>query len=194
MKDENEVLEMLPEDLTNAGYITGELLPCPFCGHTQPLTSGKRNTKTGNIVYTVSCGNILNHCLANIFVCIGKDANTSRDEAVRRWNTRSSLLQSDKNPEGSDTTKADSSNGAKSIHALYQKITSNGNREMTEERFVQAVKELQSELEEANKENERLRGNKEDILKIRNYFGENDKTPFEHWAYTFLNNLLNNKA
>ena len=28
-----------------------------------------------------------------------------------------------------------------------------------------------------------------DILKIRNYFGEHDKTPFEHWAYTFLDEL-----
>lgn len=28
-----------------------------------------------------------------------------------------------------------------------------------------------------------------DILKIRNYFGEHDKTPFEHWAYNFLDKL-----
>ncbi len=93
MKEEKEVLEILPEDLTNCGYITEELLPCPFCGHTQPLTYGKRNKDTGNIVYTVSCANIINHCTANIFVCIGKDSKDSREEAVRRWNTRFKHLQ-----------------------------------------------------------------------------------------------------
>jgi len=31
---------------------------------------------------------------------------------------------------------------------------------------------------------------KEDIIKLRDYFKEHDKTPFEHWAYTFLNNQL----
>lgn len=31
---------------------------------------------------------------------------------------------------------------------------------------------------------------REGLIKIRNYFGEHDKTPFEHWAYNFLNKLL----
>lgn len=31
---------------------------------------------------------------------------------------------------------------------------------------------------------------KEDARKIRNYFGENDKTVFEHWAYDILNKKL----
>lgn len=31
---------------------------------------------------------------------------------------------------------------------------------------------------------------REGLIKIRNYFGEHDKTTFEHWAYNFLNKLL----
>lgn len=30
----------------------------------------------------------------------------------------------------------------------------------------------------------------QDIRKLRNYFLQNDKTAFEHWAYTYLNNIL----
>jgi hypothetical protein len=31
---------------------------------------------------------------------------------------------------------------------------------------------------------------KEYIKKLRDYFGKHDKTPFEHWAYNFLNKML----
>ena len=30
-----------------------------------------------------------------------------------------------------------------------------------------------------------------DIKRVRNYFGENDITTFEHFAYSFINRLLN---
>jgi hypothetical protein len=33
----------------------------------------------------------------------------------------------------------------------------------------------------------------DNIRRIRNYFGENDKTLFEHWAYSFLDSILNLK-
>lgn len=33
--------------------------------------------------------------------------------------------------------------------------------------------------------------NVKNLQRIRNYFGEHDKTTFEHWAYTFLNNFIN---
>ena len=29
-----------------------------------------------------------------------------------------------------------------------------------------------------------------DLKRIRNYFGEHDKTLFEHWAYSYLDNVL----
>jgi hypothetical protein len=29
-----------------------------------------------------------------------------------------------------------------------------------------------------------------DLKRIRNYFGEHDKTLFEHWAYSYLDNIL----
>ena len=29
-----------------------------------------------------------------------------------------------------------------------------------------------------------------DLKRIRNYFGEHDKTIFEHWAYSYLDNIL----
>lgn len=32
--------------------------------------------------------------------------------------------------------------------------------------------------------------NKKDLKKVRNYFGEHDRTPFEHFAYGFLDNIL----
>lgn len=30
---------------------------------------------------------------------------------------------------------------------------------------------------------------KEDLIRLRNYFGENDKTEFEHWAFSFLDKI-----
>ncbi len=29
-----------------------------------------------------------------------------------------------------------------------------------------------------------------DLKRVRNYFGEHDKTLFEHWAYLYLDNIL----
>lgn len=29
-----------------------------------------------------------------------------------------------------------------------------------------------------------------DLKRVRNYFGEHDKTLFEHWAYSYLDNIL----
>lgn len=31
---------------------------------------------------------------------------------------------------------------------------------------------------------------KKDLIEIKNYFGENDKTPFQHKAYVVLDNLI----
>src|SRR5687768_12809950 len=35
---------------------------------------------------------------------------------------------------------------------------------------------------------------RESLLKLRDYFGENDKTPFQHWAFHFLDNMIKGKA
>ena len=29
-----------------------------------------------------------------------------------------------------------------------------------------------------------------DLKRVRNYFGEHDKTLFEHWVYSYLDNIL----
>jgi len=29
------------------------------------------------------------------------------------------------------------------------------------------------------------------LIKVRNYFGDNDKTSFEHFAYSFLDKVIN---
>ena len=31
---------------------------------------------------------------------------------------------------------------------------------------------------------------KKDLKKIRNYFGENDKSSFQHWAYKALDDII----
>lgn len=75
------------EDITQAGYITDELLPCPFCGG-KPLTHGEQNPGTRNIVYKVSCHNT--DCWASVFTCVSeeKGAKAARDMVVAAWNRR----------------------------------------------------------------------------------------------------------
>ena len=79
---------MTEADIINAGYITDELKPCPFCGNTKILTAGTENEKTKNIVYKAWCNNM--DCNVTIHVCIGKvdKINESRAQAVKQWNTR----------------------------------------------------------------------------------------------------------
>lgn len=75
-------------DIINAGYMTAELKPCPFCGNKNILTAATENETTKNIVYKAWCNNM--DCNATIHVCIGRidKINESRAEVVMRWNTR----------------------------------------------------------------------------------------------------------
>lgn len=77
------------KDLHNAGYITNELLPCPFCGCTKILTAGDRNPNSKNIGYSAWCSDIFK-CGAYISVCIGGEetAEEARKLAVESWNKR----------------------------------------------------------------------------------------------------------
>jgi Lar family restriction alleviation protein len=79
---------ILPEDTKNAGWITNELKPCPFCGCSNILTAGTKNTTTGNIVYKAFCTNW--ECGAMVHSCLGGDdkAKESRNAVVTKWNTR----------------------------------------------------------------------------------------------------------
>lgn len=88
MKAETNEYFTLPEDLKNAGWYTGELKPCPFCGNDQILTAGERNPTSGNIVYKVFCTDLI--CSANVHACLGKEdkAVESRAAAVAKWNKR----------------------------------------------------------------------------------------------------------
>ena len=77
------------KDLANAGYHTGELLPCPFCGNKNILSSGFKNDDTGNVVYKVFCNDTF-ACGAEVFTCIGGEETTekAREEVVNKWNRR----------------------------------------------------------------------------------------------------------
>lgn len=76
------------KDILNAGWITHELKPCPFCGCKTIHTSGSRNPDNGYIGYTAHCGNW--HCGASIHICCGGEsrAEESRNEVVKMWNNR----------------------------------------------------------------------------------------------------------
>lgn len=76
-------------DIRNAGYVTNELLPCPFCGNKDVITIGTINEHTRNLVYKAFC-NAIGECSATIHVCLGKEdtADEARAEVVRRWNKR----------------------------------------------------------------------------------------------------------
>ena len=79
-------LTLLGEDYEQAMFRDRtELRNCPFCG-ASPVTYGKRNEETGFVVYTAKCPNI--KCDAEINACMGNDAEESRTEVVKRWNTR----------------------------------------------------------------------------------------------------------
>lgn len=75
-------------DLNNAGYITNELKPCPFCGCNKILTAGTKNENNGNIVYKAFCTNT--DCMAAVHFCLGgkNKANESREGVVKKWNRR----------------------------------------------------------------------------------------------------------
>jgi Lar family restriction alleviation protein len=82
-------LVISPADLANAGYKTGELLPCPFCGNENILSSGFINSDSKNLVYKVFCNDTFT-CGAEVFVCLGKreTEEAARKEAVNKWNRR----------------------------------------------------------------------------------------------------------
>jgi Lar family restriction alleviation protein len=86
--DKKEDIILTDGDILNGGYITGELKPCPFC-NSKPISHGKRNEKTLNVVYTVSCTNM--YCNAEVFACIGPNAEESRKAAIEQWNKRQEI-------------------------------------------------------------------------------------------------------
>ncbi len=83
------------KDFVNAGYQTGELKPCPFCGGNKILTAGRKNQKTGNIVYHVWCASQMSpfDCNAKMVLCLGKEdtSDECRRQLVEKWNTRAKI-------------------------------------------------------------------------------------------------------
>lgn len=78
---------IIEADIKNAGYDTGELKPCPFCGNKTIITHGGRNTETNIVVYTVTC---TNHwvCGASIVTNDRDTPENVRQKAVNNWNKR----------------------------------------------------------------------------------------------------------
>jgi len=93
MKPENIIIQK--QDFLNAGYITEELLPCPFCGKKNPVSVGHKNEKTGNIGYKVICTDHFG-CGATIHNCFSGDTPIEeiRADIVTKWNKRSIYLKS----------------------------------------------------------------------------------------------------
>jgi Lar family restriction alleviation protein len=79
---------VLPDDIKNAGFITHELKPCPFCGCNYILTAGTKNERTNNVVYRAFCTN--NDCMASVHLCLGgiDMIEDSRRGVVEKWNKR----------------------------------------------------------------------------------------------------------
>lgn len=55
---------------------------------------------------------------------------------------------------------------------------------MANEIFFKQAKEMESQQQCYSEEDI------QSLIKIRNYFGENDKTFFEHFAYSFLDRII----
>lgn len=88
MSDPNSMI-LSEKDIIQAGYITNELLPCPFCGNKSPITVGNRNQENGNIGYKVICPNHFG-CGATMHNCFSGDTleEECRNDIVKKWNTR----------------------------------------------------------------------------------------------------------
>ena len=87
MKPENIIIQ--EKDFLNAGYVTDELLPCPFCGNKSPISAGNKNEQSGNIVYKVFCTDHFG-CGASIHNCFSGDTPIEeiRNDIVKKWNRR----------------------------------------------------------------------------------------------------------
>lgn len=99
MSDTQESSPSSPPDpgdaliLTQADYNlclgSGELRPCPFCGHFA-ISSGERTTNGRAIRWTIRCTGsegLIPNCFASV-LAVDPDQATARRVAVERWNRR----------------------------------------------------------------------------------------------------------
>lgn len=78
-------LVVTPEDMREAGYKTGNLAPCPFCGRPYPMTCTRFNADTGIYRVEVHCSEW--RCDARLG-SNSRDLAEARSEATAKWNRR----------------------------------------------------------------------------------------------------------
>lgn len=84
---------ILTQDDINLCLGSGELLPCPFCGHEHPISSGERTENGKAIRWKIQCVRshskiiLMPDCFASV-IGVDPDQEKARQAAVKRWNRR----------------------------------------------------------------------------------------------------------
>lgn len=88
---------IITNDDINVCRGSGELLPCPFCGHKWPMSFGEKTANGKAICWKVQCthsSGLVPDCCASVWDT-QKDQHMARENAVAKWNRRPANDQGD---------------------------------------------------------------------------------------------------